>query len=147
MEATEEKIVYLEDVQPVKAAKKDTDSTADASKKGDSAAGASKTSTTTGVKRQRTLNDMFGSQGSSSGSAVKKLKPSGSFSAPGASGTKPTRTAAVKSFGLQRLNSIPFSMAEFQQSLTLEQRNLLRLECEVMGKSWHVSLTFPFELY
>jgi uracil-DNA glycosylase len=36
------------------------------------------------------------------------------------------------------LNSIPFSMSGFQNSLGEEHRNLLKLECEVMGKSWFV---------
>lgn len=35
-----------------------------------------------------------------------------------------------------KLNSIPFSLVEYKQSLSLEQAQLLNLECEVMGKSW-----------
>ncbi|KAI0711958.1 uracil-DNA glycosylase [Cerioporus squamosus] len=34
------------------------------------------------------------------------------------------------------LNSIPFSMSEYKNSMTEEQRRLLELECETMGKSW-----------
>ncbi|TDL25619.1 uracil-DNA glycosylase [Rickenella mellea] len=37
---------------------------------------------------------------------------------------------------LQPLNSVPFSLSAFQESLSEEHRNLLRLECETMGKSW-----------
>ncbi|KAG6868314.1 hypothetical protein C0993_005039 [Termitomyces sp. T159_Od127] len=39
-------------------------------------------------------------------------------------------------FGVQKLNSIPFSMSEYLETLTDDQKRLLRLECEVMGKSW-----------
>ncbi|KII89751.1 hypothetical protein PLICRDRAFT_108541 [Plicaturopsis crispa FD-325 SS-3] len=39
-------------------------------------------------------------------------------------------------FGTQRLNSIPFSLSAFQDSLSQEERNLLALECDVMGKVW-----------
>lgn len=47
--------------------------------------------------------------------------------------TKPVNT------GLQALNSIPFSMQTFKESLTEEQKELLQLECETLGKSWQVS--------
>jgi len=40
------------------------------------------------------------------------------------------------SSGLQRLNSIPFSLSQFIASLPEEHKNLLMLECECMGKSW-----------
>jgi len=66
------------------------------------------------LKRQRTLVDMFG------GSSAKKNKVGGS-------------PAAV-----QTLNSIPFNLNGFINSLTEEQRGLLGLEIETMGKSWSV---------
>jgi len=36
----------------------------------------------------------------------------------------------------QALNSIPFSLSEYIDSLTDDQKRLLKLECETMGKSW-----------
>ncbi|KAG5351575.1 hypothetical protein C0989_005791 [Termitomyces sp. Mn162] len=90
------------------------------------------------IKRQRTLVDMFtGSQGKSSLTdepSVKKLKltPSGSSM----SSSSSIKSDGLKIFGLQKLNSIPFSMSEYLETLTDDQKRLLRLECEVMGKSW-----------
>lgn len=71
------------------------------------------------LKRQRTLVDMF------SGSSAKKTKVGGPF-------------AAVVS-NAKTLNSIPFNLNGFVNSLTEEQRGLLSLEIETMGKSWSVS--------
>jgi hypothetical protein len=71
------------------------------------------------LKRQRTLVDMF------SGSSAKKTKVDGS-------------SAAVVSKA-QTLNSIPFNLNGFINSLTEEQRDLLGLEIGTMGKSWSVS--------
>jgi uracil-DNA glycosylase len=48
-----------------------------------------------------------------------------------------TRTLASGSKN-QRLNAIPFSLAQYQESLSADQRNLLALECAYMGKSWYV---------
>ncbi|KIK10100.1 hypothetical protein K443DRAFT_670731 [Laccaria amethystina LaAM-08-1] len=86
---------------------------------------AKRTTSTGAVKRQLTLQDMFsGSQGKkSSEQSIKKLKIT-------ASGTN------SKSSGIQRLNSIPFSLSSFQESLSDDERKLLQLECEIMGKSW-----------
>lgn len=68
------------------------------------------------LKRQRTLVDMFGS------TSTKKTKVEGSSS-----------VVVSKS---QTLNSIPFKLNDFINSLTQEQRDLLGLEIETMGKSW-----------
>ncbi|SJL00071.1 related to Uracil-DNA glycosylase [Armillaria ostoyae] len=94
------------------------------------------TAASTSMKRQRTLMDMFAdSQGkNASDPSAKKLKLSPASSTR-QSASSSSRTVA-KGFGVQRLNSIPFSMSGFQESMTDEQRDLLRLECEVMGKSW-----------
>ena len=128
---SKERVVYLEDVQ----------TTSQEARKEDSGAVAGSepsTTTKTSLKRQRTLMDMFGSsQGSqSSQSSSKKVK----IGVSGAS-VSSTRTVSTSSIStMKSLNSIPFSMTEFQQSLGEEQRNLLKLECEVMGKSWYVCL-------
>ena len=76
------------------------------------------------LKRQRTLMDMFG------GSSAKKIKVGGS-------------TAASVVSKTQTLNSIPFNLNGFINSLTEEQRDLLGLEIETMGKSWLVSISPP----
>ncbi|GAW01980.1 uracil-DNA glycosylase [Lentinula edodes] len=84
----------------------------------------------TAVKRQRTLVDMFSTSNSQPNS--KRLKTSVSSSVESSS---PSRSSASV-FGIQKLNSIPFSLKAFQDSLNEEQARLLRLECAVMGKSW-----------
>jgi uracil-DNA glycosylase len=93
------------------------------------------TSTTNG-KRQRTLFDMLGSapsQASDTRSKKPKLTASSSGNdKPSAAGTQPSG----QSPGLQSLNSIPFSSTEYVASLTADQKRLLKLECETMGKSW-----------
>ncbi|KAH8831520.1 uracil-DNA glycosylase-like protein [Flagelloscypha sp. PMI_526] len=77
-------------------------------------------------KRQRTLNDMFGGKPPAAvGPPAKKAKvvPKG--------GSNSSLT-----FHITKLNSIPFSMASFEASLTEEEQNLLALEIETFGKSW-----------
>lgn len=83
------------------------------------------------VKRQRTLGEMFyGAQGK------KKVK-----STP-LEGSKPSgvSTSSIASdsalAGHVKLNAIPFSMTAYLESLSDEEKRLLQLECEVMGKSW-----------
>jgi uracil-DNA glycosylase len=75
------------------------------------------------LKRQRTIVDMFG------GSSAKKTKVDG-----------PSSTIVSKN---KTLNTIPFNMNEFINSLTGEQRGLLGLEVETIGKSWSVSTSPP----
>ncbi|SRR6266702_55335 len=106
----------------------------DCDKKAKPNANPSSTTTTTG-KRQRTLLDMLGSGPSqTTGTTSKKPK----LTAP-SSGDKPTVIGSQSSGGNpghQALNSIPFSLSEFIDSLTDDQKRLLKLECETMGKSW-----------
>jgi len=86
------------------------------------------TATTSG-KRQRTIQDMLGGSSTSEGSkpVAKKAKLSTSTTA---------SASSASASHLVPLNKIPFSLTQFQESLTEEQADLLRLECEVMGKSW-----------
>lgn len=94
------------------------------------------TSTTNG-KRQRTLFDMLGSasnKGSNTPSKKPKLTASGSESASNDK-LSPVSSSGGSS-GTQTLNSIPFSSSEYIDSLTGDQKRLLKLECETMGKSW-----------
>ena len=73
------------------------------------------TKTATGAtKRQRSLMDMFSSP--SAGSS--------------------TKTSKVAKTDTPALNAIPFSMSEYQSGMKDEEKNLLALECETMGKSW-----------
>ena len=125
------RIVYLEDLEgPAvpKTEKKESSETTVASKK--TSKDASKTTETTAaasLKRQRTLMEMFGgSTGAKSGeSSTKKIKLATSGSS-----VEPSRT--------QSLNSIPFSLSGYMSSLSEEEKRLLALECETMGKSWYV---------
>ncbi|KAF9484336.1 uracil-DNA glycosylase [Pholiota conissans] len=70
-------------------------------------------------KRQRTLADMF----------------SGRLSK-----TNPRASSATKAFtippGLVKLNSIPFSLSAYLDSMSEPEKKLLKLECDVMGKVW-----------
>ena len=85
------------------------------------------------LKRQRTLMDMLGD------SSTKRTKVDGATSA-----------VVLKS---QTLNTIPFNLNDFMNSLTEEQRDLLGLEIQTMGKSWSVSISpsspgtsFPYRI-
>jgi uracil-DNA glycosylase len=131
--------VYLEDVEPAHVpASESSESTAVSAtpkpktKPNPPVAGA--------VKRQRTLADMFsGSQGkASSEPSAKKLKLSASTNSITAGATLKAAGSASrpKGFGVQKLNSIPFSLSAFQESLSNENKEYLKLECEVLGKSW-----------
>ncbi|THV02844.1 uracil-DNA glycosylase [Dendrothele bispora CBS 962.96] len=127
-------IVYLEDLEPPSSSQRSeassVASTASVSKNASAKKDASKTS----VKRQLTLLDSFAiSQSTSSEPSAKKLKLSSSDTMLSASSSAVSSKGPI---GLQKLNSIPFSLKAFQESLTEEQRNLLQLECQTMGKSW-----------
>jgi len=125
----DQEIVYLEDLEgPSSSQRSDvsavsaTSLSQDASKKN--------ASKTVSAKRQITLLDMFaGNGGNSSGPSAKKQKLSPSNESTSSSGSKGL-------IGLQKLNSIPFSLKAFQDSLNEEQKNLLRLECQTMNRSW-----------
>ncbi|KAH9936045.1 uracil-DNA glycosylase-like protein [Amylocystis lapponica] len=120
-----ERVVYLEDLEAPsgKPEKKDAGAadTAVVLKTVDVKATVSepKTAAPGALKRQRTLADMFSASAPAAGGPVaKKIKVAGSSS------------------GLQTLNSIPLSLSEFQNTLGEEERKLLTLECETMGRSW-----------
>ena len=122
-----EDTVYLGDVQTKRVATRDEPSSSQDKANGTASA-------VTGVKRQLSLADMFSGSGGKGNSepSSKKLKSSSlsSLASSKASGS-------FKMSGVQpKLNSIPFSVSSFQETLTEEQKKLLKLECEVMGKSW-----------
>ncbi|KAF8624543.1 hypothetical protein AX15_005846 [Amanita polypyramis BW_CC] len=115
-------LLYLEDVEsPSKNASKA--STANIPATATNASSRTFFSATAGVKRQRTLTDMLsGSQEKKSGEstpAAKKLK-----------------LAVQGTASSTKLNAIPFSLSAYQESLTEEERKLIALECDTMGKSW-----------
>ncbi|THH10894.1 hypothetical protein EW145_g1021 [Phellinidium pouzarii] len=89
-------------------------------------------------KRQRTLMEMVVGSAKTKGpeQASKKAKLTRTCSTISAGGSPSSSSPVVTTFGLQPLNSVPFSMQAFKDSLTEEQRRLLELECETMGKSW-----------
>lgn len=100
------------------------------------------TETNVAVKRQRTLMEMFsGPSDAPTGSPSckkQKLSPTQAVSST-TENVKVTRPqAAVQTFGLQPLNSIPFSLTTYRASLSEEQNKILALECETLGKSWCV---------
>lgn len=85
-------------------------------------------------KRQRTLMEMVGDSAKPKEPDSKKAKLGRTSSLASASGDQ--GPAKAPTLGLQPLNSIPFSMQAFKDSLTEEQKGFLTLECECMGKSW-----------
>jgi uracil-DNA glycosylase len=145
--------VYLEDLEPPssssQAAAADTnDETlskviAASADHGDSAKpkATSSTASISNGKRQRTLFDMLGSSSAPSQAPSKKPKlaaaaASGPRNKLSTLGTAQSSSGAGGSDGQQPLNSIPFSLSEYVASLTEDQKRLLKLECETMGKSW-----------
>lgn len=127
-----EDTVYLGDVQVKRVATQEEPSSSQEKVNGTASA-------VTGVKRQLSLADMFSGsrgKGTSGESSSKKLKLSASSNSLASSKS----SDGFKISGVQpKLNSIPFSVSSFQETLTEEQMKLLRLECESMGKSWYVS--------
>lgn len=117
-------VVYLDDVE-----------TNRTKKPGQPTGDKTASNSTAGNKRQRSIAEMFGggAQSSSTGQntepAAKRLKASASAS---------SSQSRIGSAGTQdlKLNAIPFSLTQFQESLSDEARKLLALECAFMGKSW-----------
>lgn len=132
-DVTEENVVYFEDLEVKATAPEDNGKKISVSV----STTKSTTATVTG-KRQRTLMEMVSSGAKAKDSDQPTKKPklvrnsssSRTTDEPSSSPPKPVI------FGLQPLNSIPFSMQAFKDSLTEEQKGLLLLECETMGKSW-----------
>ncbi|KIJ66656.1 hypothetical protein HYDPIDRAFT_108560 [Hydnomerulius pinastri MD-312] len=129
--AEETAVVYLEDIETTvsSAAKQDNASGTPTSSQEKSNATATASNS---LKRQRTLMDMFsGPKGDTSGEpTAKKAKVVASSS------SRVKISVAGSTSGIQRLNSIPFSLNQFIESIPEDHRHLLKLECECMGKSW-----------
>ncbi len=91
------------------------------------------------LKRQRTLMEMMsgGSKLSDVGQASKKAKVIVKEKVAVHVGSSPASSPPKASLsGKQSLNSIPFSMTVYLEGLNDEEKRLLALECETMGKSW-----------
>jgi len=133
--------VYLEDIETpspqiaTPSSQSDQDASESSGLPGASAAKSEKATAVANNKRkQPTLLDMFaGSQTKKSSEPVtKKFKLSVSAPATARSGT----ASVASSSKTLRLNAIPFSLAQYQESLSADERGLLALECACMGKSW-----------
>jgi uracil-DNA glycosylase len=83
-------------------------------------------------KRQRTLAEMFG-KSQKDAPAAKKQKLTASSS---------NNATVISSSDAQPLDTMPLSVSAFRESLSDEHRKLLQLECDIMGNSWQVDLTF-----
>ncbi|KAH8100918.1 uracil-DNA glycosylase-like protein [Cristinia sonorae] len=97
-------------------------------------AGTGTTATTGSNKRQRTLVDMLTPAPAGQTSKKLKLDKGGASSSTTNGATTTSVTSAVSSSSA--LNSIPFSLSAYQETLSERERELLSLECETMGKSW-----------
>lgn len=132
--AEENAVVFLEDIETKTASRTSSASTANGSPSTGESKNKKQTTLTTG-KRQRTLMDMFTpapkKEGTEERSTKKvKLTASGSSSSIASTGNQ------VKVFGIQPLNSIPFSVSAYLDALNDEQKQLLKLEIECMNKTW-----------
>jgi uracil-DNA glycosylase len=115
--------VYLEDVAVTKSAEELKPAATVTATRGGSA-----------VKRQLTLADMFGGASQSKPSVAKKQKLSQSTTPSASASSQPSAPECP-----QATDEVLFSIASFQESLSDEQKELLGLECEVMGESWQVT--------
>ena len=88
-------------------------------------------STTKRTLSQGTLSTFFSSAGAQSSSQLgtKRLKAE-------SGGPAGSPAMSVNSQQRPKLNSIPFSLSAYQNSLSEGEKDLLRLECECIGLSW-----------
>ena len=120
-------VVYLEDLETsTKTVAKENvavtaEKTAVTTTESDGTKTTEKKTATGATKRQKSLMDMF--------SKVPSNASSSTSSAPAA---KRAKTLSAN----PSLNSIPFSLTEFQNTFSDEEKKLLALECETMGMSW-----------
>jgi hypothetical protein len=92
-------------------------------------------------KRQLNLTDMF-----SVTPGTKRQRTTSTGSASSASGAAGTSGPPRLVNGLRPFNSIPFNMEVYQSSLSEEEKKLLTLECETMGRTWVSPRAFPVAL-
>lgn len=133
--ADDTRVVYLADVETTASSTRDASTTPNVSQDKSNASAAASNP----LKRQRTLMDMFAAPKNSQ--LEKTGQPEPKRAKVDTLNSSPSGTAKLKaagSSGLQRLNFIPFSLSEFIESTPEDQRHLLKLECDCMGKSWSV---------
>lgn len=123
----------VEITEPLASSQDTVVSTTDSSLKSSQTTSSKTVAAATGtLKRQRTLMEMV-----SSPSVSKKPRLDGkSISTITDGKSNQNQNTKIVASGVQPLNSIPFSLSTFQESLSEEVRPLLQLECETMGKSW-----------
>lgn len=84
---------------------------------------------------------MFGSKGGGAKKA-RASSPSGNRASSSTGGDLDSAPQGSKTPGRKTINGVTvlkyivFSMDDFQKSLTDDQKRLLQLECETLGKSW-----------
>ncbi|KAL6302469.1 uracil-DNA glycosylase [Sparassis latifolia] len=76
---------------------------------------------------------MFSTASATAGPASKKIKLASSSTASSVGSMSNSSSGSAKS-----LNSIPFSLSAYQDTLSDEEKTLLSLECETLGKSWQM---------
>ncbi|KAF5359422.1 hypothetical protein D9756_003307 [Leucocoprinus leucothites] len=130
-----ETTVFLEDIDSNYKARKPEDDEQSASQSSQPGSSSSQEQKKAPNKRQRTIEDMFFGPKKAGAGPSKKAKLSGS-QLTDTSPSKKITVTAPKTSGILKLNSIPFSLSDFKESLNEEQKRLLQLECEAMGKSW-----------
>ncbi|KAL5504039.1 UNG1 [Sanghuangporus vaninii] len=134
MSETTEQVVYLEDLEvKSKEATKENQTKDENATVSVAVSNTKAMSTTTTGKRQRTLMEMTGGLKPKEPTVKKQKLDRTASSLDVQDVSVPTKSVTS---GLQTLNSIPFSMQAFKDSLTEEQKELLNLELETMGKSW-----------
>ena len=132
---TSNELVYLEDVEPARKSVVRTDSTATTAIIASTAESKNHVTSTGAMKRQISIAEMFSKASSSMPSSKRQNVDNG------ASMVLPRRSMS----GVPSLNSVPLNLDAYRASLSEEERKLLMLEMETMGKSWSVSfLIFIF---
>ncbi|KAF9223469.1 uracil-DNA glycosylase [Gyrodon lividus] len=132
----ETRVVYLEDVETVVSSTDGASLIAPSASQEKSNVTAS-TTASNGLKRQRTLIDMFsGPKNSQSKNTREPAAKKAKLVTPDSSSSTSAFKITGPSSDIQRLNSIPFSLSQFIESIPEEHRHVLQLECECMGKSW-----------
>lgn len=100
-----------------------------------------------GKKRQLNLLDMMGGGGqmykrqrTTSNASASSASSSTSTDGGGAGVPRPPRIIN----GLRPFNAIPFNMEAYKTSLSDEEKQLLALECETMGRTWVSRISSPW---
>jgi len=88
----------------------------------------------TAKKRQLNLTDMFSVTPGTKRQRTTSTGTASSASSPGGTSVPSGPPRLIN--GLRPFNSIPLNMDTYQSSLSEEEKKLLKLECETMGRTW-----------